>query len=120
MTREIDFEVTRGYGIPLTTRFRRTVREGMLIEGLAWWGEFSPFADYGDHESASWSPTTIEQCTVAGCRRVPPSRRRSAAGGRRGRGRCRGDQVHAIGRCLALVAGGRGRPAWASSGGIRP
>jgi o-succinylbenzoate synthase len=43
------------YAIPLTTRFRGiTVREGVLIEGPAGWGEFCPFADYDDRESAPW------------------------------------------------------------------
>ncbi len=43
------------YAIPLTTRFRGiTVREGVLIEGPAGWGEFCPFAEYDDHESAPW------------------------------------------------------------------
>jgi o-succinylbenzoate synthase len=43
------------YSIPLTTRFRGiTVREGVLIEGPAGWGEFCPFADYDDRESAPW------------------------------------------------------------------
>jgi o-succinylbenzoate synthase len=65
MTRPIDFDAARVYAIPLRARFRGiTVREGMLIEGPAGWGEFCPFADYGDHESASWLATTIEQCTV--------------------------------------------------------
>ncbi len=61
----VDFDGARGYAIPLTTRFRGiTVREGMLIEGPAGWGEFCPFPGYDDHESASWLATTIEQCTV--------------------------------------------------------
>ncbi len=43
------------YAIPLTTRFRGiTVREGMLVEGPAGWGEFCPFADYDDRESVPW------------------------------------------------------------------
>jgi len=65
MTSDIDFDGARVYAIPMTTRFRGiTVREGMLIEGPAGWGEFCPFADYDDHESASWLATTVEQCTV--------------------------------------------------------
>jgi O-succinylbenzoate synthase len=60
----IDFDSARVYAIPIRTRFRGiTVREGMLIEGPVGWGEFCPFADYDDRESASWLATTIEQCT---------------------------------------------------------
>lgn len=70
MTREIDFDRidfagARIYAIPMPARFRGiTVREGMLIEGPAGWGEFCPFADYDDTVSASWLATTIEQCTI--------------------------------------------------------
>jgi o-succinylbenzoate synthase len=61
----IDFEVARGFAIPLRTRFRGIgVREGMLIEGPQGWGEFGPFAEYGDDESASWLTAAIEACTV--------------------------------------------------------
>jgi O-succinylbenzoate synthase len=43
------------YAIAMTTRFRGiTVREGMLLEGPAGWGEFCPFADYDDRESVPW------------------------------------------------------------------
>jgi O-succinylbenzoate synthase len=65
MTRDIDFEAARVYAIPMRTRFRGiTVREGMLIEGPAGWGEFCPFTEYDDTESASWLATAVEQCTV--------------------------------------------------------
>lgn len=65
MTNEIDFDGARIYAIPMRARFRGiTVREGMLIEGPAGWGEFCPFADYDDTVSAGWLATTIEQCTV--------------------------------------------------------
>ena len=37
----------RVFSIPLRTRFRGiTVREGVLLEGAAGWGEFSPFLEY--------------------------------------------------------------------------
>lgn len=50
------------YAIPLRTRFRGiTVREGMLIRGEAGWGEFCPFAEYGDREAAPWLATALEQ-----------------------------------------------------------
>jgi o-succinylbenzoate synthase len=65
MTDSIEFDTARIYAITMTTQFRGiTMREGMLIEGPAGWGEFCPFAEYDDHESASWLSTAIEQCTV--------------------------------------------------------
>lgn len=65
MTSQIDFEGARVYAIPLRTRFRGiAVREGMLLEGPAGWGEFCPFVEYDDQESAAWLATAIEQCTV--------------------------------------------------------
>lgn len=43
------------YTTPLTTRFRGLdARDGVLLEGAAGWGEFSPFWDYDDAESAPW------------------------------------------------------------------
>ncbi|MFI0352040.1 o-succinylbenzoate synthase [Actinomadura sp. 9N407] len=45
----------RVYSIPMRTRFRGiTQREGVLIQGPAGWGEFSPFAEYGPAECARW------------------------------------------------------------------
>lgn len=61
----IDFATTRIYAIPMTTRFRGiTVREGMVIEGPAGWGEFCPFPEYDDREAAGWLATAIEAATV--------------------------------------------------------
>jgi O-succinylbenzoate synthase len=55
----------RVYAIPMRTRFRGiTVREGMLIEGPVGWGEFCPFPEYGDRESAAWLATAMEASTV--------------------------------------------------------
>ncbi|WP_202818857.1 o-succinylbenzoate synthase [Actinosynnema sp. ALI-1.44] len=49
----------------MRTRFRGiTVREGVLVEGPAGWGEFCPFTEYDDAEAASWLATAVEQCTV--------------------------------------------------------
>ena len=49
------------YAIPLTTRFRRIdVREGMLVEGPAGWGEFCPFTEYSDTESVPWLAAAVE------------------------------------------------------------
>lgn len=62
---EIDFAGARFYALPLSTQFRGIlVREGLLVEGPAGWGEFCPFDDYGDRESAAWLATALEQCTV--------------------------------------------------------
>jgi O-succinylbenzoate synthase len=61
----MDFDGARVYGIALTTRFRGiTMREGMLIEGPAGWGEFCPFPEYDDQESAGWLATAIEAATI--------------------------------------------------------
>lgn len=41
--------------IPMRTRFRGiTVREAMLVEGPAGWGEFAPFLDYSAAEAEPW------------------------------------------------------------------
>ncbi|WP_251153464.1 o-succinylbenzoate synthase [Cellulosimicrobium sp. Marseille-Q4280] len=43
------------YRTRLTTRFRGLdARDGVLLRGDAGWGEFSPFWDYDDAESAAW------------------------------------------------------------------
>jgi O-succinylbenzoate synthase len=61
----IDFSRARYYAIPLVTQFRGIlIREGLLIEGPAGWGEFCPFDDYDDQESASWLATAVEVATV--------------------------------------------------------
>jgi o-succinylbenzoate synthase len=61
----IDFDTARTFAIPMTTRFRGIhVREGMLIEGPAGWGEFSAFTEYDDAEATSWLTAAIEACTV--------------------------------------------------------
>jgi O-succinylbenzoate synthase len=45
----------------MTTRFRGiTVREGVLIEGPAGWGDFCPFPEYDDAEAARWLATAVE------------------------------------------------------------
>lgn len=49
----------------MTTRFRGiVVREGVLIEGPAGWGEFCPFPEYDDRESGAWLAAAVEQCSV--------------------------------------------------------
>ncbi|GAB2957251.1 o-succinylbenzoate synthase [Amycolatopsis acidiphila] len=53
------------YAIPLHNRFRGiTVREGVLLRGAAGWGEFCPFADYSDVESAPWLAAAVEASEV--------------------------------------------------------
>ncbi len=43
------------FSIPLRTRFRGIVeREGVLLKGVAGWGEFSPFLEYDAPTSAPW------------------------------------------------------------------
>ncbi|MET0997466.1 MAG: o-succinylbenzoate synthase, partial [Marmoricola sp.] len=49
------------FSIPLTTRFRGiTVREGVLLEGPAGWGEFSPFLEYDAATSEPWLACALE------------------------------------------------------------
>ena len=53
------------FSIPLTTRFRGiTVREGVLVEGEAGWGEFSPFLEYDAETSAPWLDCAREAADV--------------------------------------------------------
>ncbi|HVK20306.1 MAG TPA: o-succinylbenzoate synthase [Actinokineospora sp.] len=55
----------RVYSIPMRTRFRGiTVREGVLLRGDAGWGEFCPFWDYDDAESAPWLASAREAADV--------------------------------------------------------
>lgn len=47
--------------LPMRTRFRGiTTREVMIVEGPAGWGEFGPFVEYDDEESAAWLAAGIE------------------------------------------------------------
>lgn len=49
------------YSIPMRVRFRGiTERTGLLIEGPAGWGEFCPFEEYDDDESAPWLACALE------------------------------------------------------------
>ncbi|MFD1146368.1 o-succinylbenzoate synthase [Saccharothrix hoggarensis] len=49
------------YSIPMRNRFRGiTVREGVLLEGPAGWGEFCAFLDYSDAECAPWLACALE------------------------------------------------------------
>ena len=49
------------FRIPLRTRFRGvTAREGVLLEGPAGWGEFSPFPEYGPELTRRWAAAAHE------------------------------------------------------------
>jgi o-succinylbenzoate synthase len=49
------------FSIPMRTRFRGiTVREGVLLQGAAGWGEFSPFLDYDARVAAPWLAAALE------------------------------------------------------------
>ena len=54
----------RAFRIPLRTRFRRVdAREGVLLEGAAGWGEFSPFPEYAPDVCARWWAAAVEAAT---------------------------------------------------------
>ena len=60
------------YRVPMRTRFRGiTAREGVLVRGAAGWGEFSPFTEYDDVESAAWWRAAREAADEG----WPPARR---------------------------------------------
>lgn len=47
--------------LPMRTRFRGiTAREVVVFDGPAGWGEFAPFVEYDDRESAPWLRAGIE------------------------------------------------------------
>ena len=55
----------RVIALPMKTKFRGiTVREVALIKGPHGWGEFSPFLEYDDGESAPWLASAIEAATT--------------------------------------------------------
>ena len=57
-------ESLRVVALPTETNFRGvTVREIALIQGEYGWGEFSPFLEYDDAESAPWLACAIEAAT---------------------------------------------------------
>jgi O-succinylbenzoate synthase len=62
---ELDLGTARVYAIGMTTRFRGiTVREGMLLQGPAGWGEFCPFPEYDDTVAAFWLATAVESAVL--------------------------------------------------------
>ena len=58
-------DTLRVIALPMKTKFRGiTVREVALIKGPHGWGEFSPFLEYDDSESAPWLVSAIEAATT--------------------------------------------------------
>jgi O-succinylbenzoate synthase len=59
------FDSLRVVALPTTTNFRGvTFREVALIQGEYGWGEFSPFLEYDDAESAPWLACALEAATT--------------------------------------------------------
>ena len=55
----------RVIALPMKTNFRGiSDREVALIKGSHGWGEFSPFIEYDDAESAPWLASAIEAATT--------------------------------------------------------
>ncbi|WP_245177449.1 o-succinylbenzoate synthase [Geodermatophilus sp. DF01-2] len=51
----------RVWSVPMRARFRGIdVRDGVLVQGSAGWGEFSPFWDYDVAESRRWWAAAVE------------------------------------------------------------
>ena len=58
-------DTLRVIALPMKTKFRGiSVREVALIQGPHGWGEFSPFLEYDDVESAPWLASAIEAATT--------------------------------------------------------
>lgn len=58
------FDSLRVIQLPMRSKFRGiTTREVALFEGPAGWGEFSPFLEYDETESANWLRSGIEAAT---------------------------------------------------------
>jgi len=58
-------DTLRVIALPMKTNFRGiSVREVALIKGSHGWGEFSPFLEYDDAESAPWLASAIEAATT--------------------------------------------------------
>jgi O-succinylbenzoate synthase len=58
-------DTLRVIALPMKTNFRGiSIREVALIKGSHGWGEFSPFLEYDDAESAPWLASAIEAATT--------------------------------------------------------
>ncbi|MBC9822267.1 o-succinylbenzoate synthase [Terrabacter sp. MAHUQ-38] len=52
--------------LPMRVRFRGVdVREAVLLDGPSGWGEFAPFVEYADDESARWLAAALEAAYAA-------------------------------------------------------
>lgn len=52
--------------LPMRVRFRGVdMREALLLDGPSGWGEFAPFAEYADDESARWLAAAVEAAYAA-------------------------------------------------------
>jgi o-succinylbenzoate synthase len=86
------------FSLPMGVRFRGVDRrEGVLIWGPAGVGEFSPFAEYGDTESAAWLAAALEAADTD----YPPPVRSTVAVN------CTVPAVDPV-RAAAIVNGGHG------------
>ena len=62
---EAEGAAVKVFSIPLRTRFRGiTEREGVLVEGAAGWGEFSPFLEYDAATAAPWLDCAREAADI--------------------------------------------------------
>jgi O-succinylbenzoate synthase len=58
-------DTLRVIALPMKTKFRGiSVREVALVKGEYGWGEFSPFLEYDDAESAPWLASALEAATT--------------------------------------------------------
>jgi O-succinylbenzoate synthase len=58
-------DTLRVIALPMKTKFRGiNVREVALFKGGSGWGEFSPFLEYDDAESAPWLASALEAATT--------------------------------------------------------
>jgi len=58
-------DTLRVIALPMKTKFRGiNVREVALFKGESGWGEFSPFLEYDDAESAPWLASALEAATT--------------------------------------------------------
>ena len=60
-----EIRTLRPFVVPMRLRFRRVeTRAGVLLQGPAGWGEFSPFPDYGPAYASRWLAAAQEAATV--------------------------------------------------------
>lgn len=61
----LDLSEVHVVSVPMRVPFRGVLhREALLLRGPAGWGEFSPFLEYDDAESASWLAGALEASQV--------------------------------------------------------